>query len=88
MRLPVVQLLKLAHVRPREVDGQQEVRTHRPKVQERREQPPQLQLEDGRLPVQEQKARPLVPVKERRNQGDANANLETAGSGIIVAGVH
>lgn len=76
VRLSVVKLLQLAHVRPGEVRREKKVQPQRSKVQERREQPPQLQLEDGRLPVEEEGARPLVVVEDGRDDGDADAHLQ------------
>lgn len=77
MGLPVVQLLELAHVRPREVNGQQEVHPQRSEVQKGGEESPQLQLEHRRLPVEEQGTRPLVVVENPRDDGEADAHLHT-----------
>ena len=55
---------------------EQKVQPQRSEVQERREQPPQLQLEDGRPPVEEEGARPLVVVEDARDDGDADADLQ------------
>lgn len=71
-----MKLLQLAHVRPGEVGREKKVQPQRSKVQERREQPPQLQLEDGRLPVEEEGGRPLVVVEDGRDDGDADADLQ------------
>ena len=71
-----MKFLQLAHVRPREVGREHKVEPQWSKVQERREESPQLQLEDGRLPVEEEGIRPLVGVEYTCDDSDADANLQ------------